>query len=369
MKDSTKPTSLKVFEYIKKDMYLDFLTCTEDSGFDVNARSQSEFKQDYLSYAVFHKRKDFVIKLIDLGADLNAKDAVYQKSPIHWAASNQDVEMIELLVEYGADPNSKNKFGYTFWNILNPQSRYSLNSNFSPVFEAIEKNDLNGLQKILKEKPHMIHAVTEEGNYPIHAAVQQGNLAAVKMLMDAGADPTCKNLAGFNAIKHAKKSEIVELFKDHGHITPDSTNPSISGHLGIARDATQMIKALTLLLDDNHTSARTTPQTNGQVSARMATQTVANDAPVAIQTANSNGNGHHSGSSSMNHSTRLSKRGVGKIEDQSSLSKELNELKNRIQDVYKASPPATPSDTPRRKHRHEHNGNSDHKASKSNGIV
>jgi ankyrin repeat protein len=67
-----------------------------------------------LHLAVLGGHEDIVELLLENGADLNlkAKDE-YRGAPLHWTAFVGDKQMTELLVNAGADINATDKDGYT----------------------------------------------------------------------------------------------------------------------------------------------------------------------------------------------------------------------------------------------------------------
>jgi cytohesin len=56
---------------------------------------------------------DVVELLLEYGADPYVKDNKYGWTPLHYAAWNGSVEVAKLLLEYGADPNVRNDDGWT----------------------------------------------------------------------------------------------------------------------------------------------------------------------------------------------------------------------------------------------------------------
>ena len=47
---------------------------------------------------------------LDKGVDVNVKGS-HEETPLHWAAGGGHKEIVELLVNNGADVNAKNKWG------------------------------------------------------------------------------------------------------------------------------------------------------------------------------------------------------------------------------------------------------------------
>lgn len=50
--------------------------------------------------------------LIESGAEVNAKDE-NSRTALHWAAENDDLEIVKILVESGADTKAKNRENLT----------------------------------------------------------------------------------------------------------------------------------------------------------------------------------------------------------------------------------------------------------------
>lgn len=70
-----------------------------------------------MSYDIFSaaERNDYkrVKKLLDSGNDVNEGDWDRDATPLHLACAKGNLETIELLIDYGADVNRRNKYGRT----------------------------------------------------------------------------------------------------------------------------------------------------------------------------------------------------------------------------------------------------------------
>ena len=95
--------------------------------------------------------------LLRSGSDVNAKEIKFGDSPLHLAAKNGNVDVIDLLIGFSTDSASSNNA-----------------SNVSNHFVPINAIDLNIRKKT--------------GWTPVHVAANSGHVAALERLLDAGAN-------------------------------------------------------------------------------------------------------------------------------------------------------------------------------------
>ena len=76
-----------------------------ERGADPN---QSTYFGSPLSHACWNDGFEAARLLIDRGANVNARDAVADFTPLHWAAGNETLRphLVKLLLGSGADPNA-----------------------------------------------------------------------------------------------------------------------------------------------------------------------------------------------------------------------------------------------------------------------
>lgn len=101
----------------------------------------------------------------------------------------------------------------------------------APIHEAAVKGDAKKIAAILAADPAQVNAKDRFGNTPLHWAAFHGQLAAVKALLDAGADVKAKNNYGpflpgdlssvFGSNNH---QDPVVLLQVHGINTADMQN-------------------------------------------------------------------------------------------------------------------------------------------------
>jgi hypothetical protein len=119
-----------------------------------------------LHWASMRAHWDIVEYLIDKGADVNAIGGD-GGTPLNWAAHHDNVEVIQLMVDKGAKLNSRNKWGMT----------------------------------------------------ELHTAIWRGCIHVVEYFLDHGSDPTIKTNEGWTAMHYAFRSghdNIIDLLKKKG---------------------------------------------------------------------------------------------------------------------------------------------------------
>jgi ankyrin repeat protein len=82
---------------------------------DVNAGNNDGYTPLHgaVSYGKNDTRKSAVKILLERGANPNAKTSRDGETPFHKAVSRGDIEIVRLLIDYGADVNAVSKFGVT----------------------------------------------------------------------------------------------------------------------------------------------------------------------------------------------------------------------------------------------------------------
>lgn len=114
------------------------------------------------------------------------------ESPLMLAALKGYVELCAKLIERDADVNKP---------------------GWAPLHYAATNSHIQIMQLLLDNHAY-IDAASPNGSTPLMMAAMYGNASAVKMLLEAGADPTLKNGIGLTAIDFAnrvKKADSVEI--------------------------------------------------------------------------------------------------------------------------------------------------------------
>lgn len=131
---------------------------------------------------------DVVKHLVAAGADINRIDGT-GKFPLRAAVENRDMALFAGLVELGADVNQDN-WGRT------------------ALHEATNYDNLE-MMALLLQKGADANAAEEDGWRPLWSVRSE---AAARLLIDAGADIQAKDDFGQNALEFHRNSEFCEFF-------------------------------------------------------------------------------------------------------------------------------------------------------------
>ena len=208
-----------------------------------------------LYHAVVTNDKEMVETFIELGANPNVR-ALDDSSPLHFAiengnidiaeillknkaivdicdertgiapihlATNSSVEMVKLLLRYGADPNVKCNFGMTPLH----------------YFATSQTHDFE-IGKLLIENGASINSMDKRNYSPLYLAILEDNLNAVRDLLENGAkvqdcEEINKSLLLIRAINNTE-DEIAELLVENG------ADLEIKTHFGCTPLAVAMLK-------------------------------------------------------------------------------------------------------------------------------
>ena len=126
-----------------------------------------------------------------------------RQTPLFSAAYDGDVEMVQVLLDYKADVNSRNEWGLT------------------PLFAASCEAHPETLHvvRLLLENGANPNVWTDEGKTPLHAASEYGSLEVVRLLLEYGADMESENKEGrtpFQVASQGGRHEVTKLLLDHG---------------------------------------------------------------------------------------------------------------------------------------------------------
>lgn len=130
------------------------------------------------------------------------------RTPLHYAALENNLVLVRELLEHGADPNSADAEGFT------------------PLHFASQEGALEAAQALL-DNGAVVDAVNVHGNSPLWVAVfnSRGEGGLIKLLRGRGADPFRANRAGQTPVGLARliaNYDVARFFSD----LPGSPRPA-----------------------------------------------------------------------------------------------------------------------------------------------
>lgn len=133
----------------------------------------------------------------------------FHYSWLHFAAENDDVEMMKLLVELGLDINTR-----------------ASKSTSVPLNVAIFENAVNAVRYLLSQGADVNSGGGLEGGTPLVSACREGNLEIVNLLIDNGANvnTTFGPSNEYTALSYAimyKRKDIEHYLRSKGALLPD----------------------------------------------------------------------------------------------------------------------------------------------------
>ncbi|MCC7477136.1 ankyrin repeat domain-containing protein [bacterium] len=177
-------------------------------------------------------------RVFNLPSKRKRADRDMRYTALHLAALADDIELAKLMVNWGADLNSRTRFRATplfhacfkeHWDV----ARYLLDcgadpnllpdSGRSPLMLAVEQRNIPSLQMLLKAGAALDAQLprSEEGagDTALHMAVELEHLPAIDLLLKAGADPYLPNAKGLNPAMLAvveDRRRALEALLDNG---------------------------------------------------------------------------------------------------------------------------------------------------------
>ena len=138
-----------------------------------------------LEQALLRKKADIVLLLLDAGADPNTTNAS-KRTPLHLAVERNLPQAVTALLKAGAKPDARDQAGWT------------------PLHHAAAKNQLESAKALLGGGANPM-ILSELGGTPLHEAAASGGKEMVQLLLDHKVDPTLKSKQGVTALDLAKQ--------------------------------------------------------------------------------------------------------------------------------------------------------------------
>jgi ankyrin repeat protein len=136
-----------------------------------------------------------VRRLLRAGADVNGKGSILGETPLHEASLEGHVQVVQVLMEHGADIEAQDCDGFTPLHCAVFFGHLAVfNELLSPGDEIQANNDSNGATTCIlgnKRKSRggaNIESKNNQDKTPLHLAVFDDNLVIVKALLSGGAN-------------------------------------------------------------------------------------------------------------------------------------------------------------------------------------
>ena len=168
------------------------------------------------NFAMFTAAWEGNTKALDLFYNLGAKISFDDANLLCNAAFNGKVESVKWLLDKGENakftfPNTgENALHYTISKTSEMDERTKLVKVLIAAGADVNKKTIVGEPTLCFMRDAYL-----KGETPLHRAAAYGNVAIIKMLLDAGADPTMKDVNGDTPISwgswHLRSSDVLRL--------------------------------------------------------------------------------------------------------------------------------------------------------------
>lgn len=201
-------------------------------GADINKRTKSGYSS--LELAVRHENIEIAEFLIKNGIDVNTVEEDFGHSPLYKAAiTNNDLHMVKLLVENGANINQKDKYGESI------------------LYEATAYENIE-IVKFLVDNGVDVNIQNNDGCTALHNAIYSERMDIAKILVDAGADVNLQDKDGNTPanilLKYYLMDEnYLELFEIL--VKGNKINTKLKDNKGCVVDIDEILNRIIKLLD------------------------------------------------------------------------------------------------------------------------
>ncbi|PNP50729.1 hypothetical protein THARTR1_08350 [Trichoderma harzianum] len=170
-----------------------------ESGADLNAKDDAGrmlLGRTLLSYAAEFGQYNVIPLLIVMGkGDLNEADGETGMTPLHWAVKRGHTSVVELLVNAGAELETKEK-------------KHHMTALASAIHYRRKE-----IVDFLLQRDANVHVSDRAGRTPLYIAAKWGELAIIQQLVDRGADINARTSHGYTALIQTIEQENLDAFR------------------------------------------------------------------------------------------------------------------------------------------------------------
>jgi RNA polymerase sigma factor (sigma-70 family) len=162
-----------------------------------------------------------------IGAHEDPEQGHDDVTPLHYAVSSDDTQIIDTLLKRGADIDAVESshgltplgFAAVFPNQRRDIAMYLIKRGAKvDIFSASALGLNKEVEKLVNQDPELIHTRLSKADWrmqPLHVAAWRGHIDVVKALLDHGADPHATDDIGtpLDRAKENEHSEVIELLR------------------------------------------------------------------------------------------------------------------------------------------------------------
>lgn len=205
---------------IKSGQEVDFSKFVEKGG-DINHHDDTG--KSAIHYAALENNSELIGELIDLGADINIQN-FKKETALILAVKEEQVEAAKTLINRGADQKIEDSSEHSaLYYAVKKENKDLLDLLASPdllkrgdIFSLATSKISEDLILLMQEKGLKINDTTETHNSLLHYAIHSKNKKIIKYLLENNIDIDIQNSSGNTSIHEAKDIEIIKLLVAHG---------------------------------------------------------------------------------------------------------------------------------------------------------
>uniref|UniRef100_A0A1Y1MGQ1 Poly [ADP-ribose] polymerase n=1 Tax=Photinus pyralis TaxID=7054 RepID=A0A1Y1MGQ1_PHOPY len=142
--------------------------------------------------------------LVKHGASVNVAD-LWKFTPLHEAAAKGKYEIVKLLLKHGADPSKKNRDGATPLDLVRDgdQDVADMLRGNAALLDAAKKGNLLRVQRLVTSENINCRDAQGRNSTPLHLAAGYNNVEVAEFLLDHGADVNAQDKGGLIPLHNA----------------------------------------------------------------------------------------------------------------------------------------------------------------------